>query len=42
MSTTEKIRALIAKGEGLNIEFKTAHEVLPYLTGNLNTNLKWF
>jgi ATP-dependent DNA helicase RecG len=29
MSTTEKISALIAKGEGLDIEFKTAHEILP-------------
>ncbi|MDR0692526.1 MAG: putative DNA binding domain-containing protein [Prevotellaceae bacterium] len=29
MSATEKIKALIAKGEGLNVEFKTAREELP-------------
>ncbi|MDR2448646.1 MAG: putative DNA binding domain-containing protein [Prevotellaceae bacterium] len=29
MSTTEKIKALVAKGEGLNVEFKTAREELP-------------
>ena len=28
MFEVEKIRALIAKGEGLNVEFKRSHEVL--------------